>query len=165
MPGTKQEEKQTRREPVEEKVLVCMPAGTLYSLSLPAEMLCGRCSSCQFTCPVHVLWPYFEKFGVGDMPFRDITPAQALAKLRYMLVKLEFEEAAAYRSHDLRRGRAKDIQRNGGTLYEILSAGEWRSPAFLDYLDLQELELDAVVEAHLAESSSEDEDVEGIAPL
>ena len=65
--------------------------------------------------------------------------------------------SASYRTHDLRRGHAKDLQVNGATLYEILAAGEWRSPAFLSYLDLAELERDVVVEAHLDESSSEDE--------
>ena len=36
-------------------------------------------------------------------------------------------------------------------------SGEWRSPAFLQYLNLEELEADAVLEAHIDESSSEDE--------
>ena len=35
--------------------------------------------------------------------------------------------------------------------------GEWKSPAFLSYLDVAEFERDAVIEAHLDESSSEDE--------
>ena len=35
-------------------------------------------------------------------------------------------------------------------------AGEWRSPAFLKYLDVMELESAAVVEAHLEEESDED---------
>ena len=37
---------------------------------------------------------------------------------------------------------------------QILAAGKWKNPAFLHYLDL---ELGAVIEAHQAESSSEDE--------
>ena len=64
----------------------------------------------------------------------------------------------SYRCHDLRRGHAKDMQLNGATLYEILAAGEWKSPAFLDYMSLMELETGAVIEAHQAESSSEDEE-------
>ena len=67
------------------------------------------------------------------------------------------EDAGSYRCHDIRRGHARDLQLNGGSLYEILAAGEWKSPAFLDYLELVELESGAVVEAHMAESSSEDE--------
>ena len=44
-------------------------------------------------------------------------------------------------------------------LHKILEAGEWRSPAFLDYLDTNELEADAVVEAHMDESSGEEMDI------
>ena len=51
------------------------------------------------------------------------------------------------------RGYAKDLQENGAGLLEILRAGEWKSPAFLSYLDINELERDAVVEAHICESS------------
>ena len=40
----------------------------------------------------------------------------------------------------------------GAPLYEILAAGEWRSPAFLDYLDLHSLERDMVIQAHCDES-------------
>ena len=68
------------------------------------------------------------------------------------------------------------MQARGATCREILSAGacrqvlrrvsclhvctgEWRSKGFLAYLDSDQLEDDAVVEAHLDESSgSEEED-------
>ena len=65
--------------------------------------------------------------------------------------------AGKYRTHDWRRGHAKDMQMNGSTLYEILMAGEWRSPSFMTYMDTMELEMGATMEAHMAESSSEDE--------
>ena len=39
----------------------------------------------------------------------------------------------------------------------MLSAGGWRSPAFMKYLDVTELERDAALEAHVAESSSDNE--------
>ena len=39
---------------------------------------------------------------------------------------------------------------------EILNAGGWRSPAFMRYLNLEELETDAVVQAHLDESSEDE---------
>ena len=35
--------------------------------------------------------------------------------------------------------------------------GEWRSPTFLDYLDIMQLERDAVIEAHMDESDEEAE--------
>ena len=63
-----------------------------------------------------------------------------------------------YRCHDLRRGHAKDLVESGASLVEILSAGQWRSPAFLKYLDLRTLERDAVLAACVDDSSGgEDE--------
>ena len=44
----------------------------------------------------------------------------------------------------------------GAPLWQILAAGEWRSPAFLEYLDKHKLEVDAVVQAHVDESDGED---------
>ena len=67
------------------------------------------------------------------------------------------DNAEAYRIHDLRRGHARDLQQYGASLHEILEAGEWRSPAFLKYLDVSSLERDSVLEAHLNESSDDEE--------
>ena len=116
------------------------------------------CSSCKLTCPVHNLWPFFEQYALGCSPFAGITAGKALCKLRTMLTAIGMEKAVSYRCHDLRRGHAKDLQMSGASLYEILAAGEWRSPAFMDYMDTMELEKSVVVEAHMDESSSEDED-------
>ena len=115
------------------------------------------CHSCKLTCPIHTLWPYFEDMQIGHKPFAKITPASALARLRSFLRELGVANAGKYRTHDWRRGHAKDMQMNGSTLYEILMAGEWRSPSFMTYMDTMELEMGATMEAHMAESSSEDE--------
>ena len=77
--------------------------------------------------------------------------------LRDLLGGLGIVDHSSYRCHDLRRGHAKDLQLHGTTLQQILAAGEWKSPAFLHYLSMTELEQGAVIEAHQAESSSEDE--------
>ena len=114
------------------------------------------CNSCMETCPVHVLGAYYEGLGNDVSPFGHITAAAALEMLRCMLEKLEVENARFYRTHDFRRGHARDMQAMGGTLAEILRAGEWSSPAFMKYLDQDELENEAVVEAHLDESGDED---------
>ena len=45
----------------------------------------------------------------------------------------------------------------GAPLWQILEAGEWRSPAFMKYLDAQRLEREIVIQAHVEESESEDE--------
>ena len=116
------------------------------------------CSSCKLTCPVHNLWPFFEEYALGGKPFAGITASKALSKLRAILTAIGMEKATSYRCHDLRRGHAFDLQLSGASLYEILAAGEWRSPAFMDYLDKMLLEKSVVIEAHMNESSSEDED-------
>ncbi len=46
----------------------------------------------------------------------------------------------------LRRGHAQQILNDGGTLAEVLRAGQWSSPAFLLYLDLAEVESTAVLD-------------------
>ena len=43
----------------------------------------------------------------------------------------------------------------GAPLWKILEAGAWRSPAFLAYLDINRLEADLVVQAHVDESDSD----------
>lgn len=113
------------------------------------------CARCTATCPVHALGAWFAGLPVGTKPFSDITAAGSLSTLRFFLAQLGVKDAALYRTHDLRRGHALDLQQRGGTLREILQAGEWSSPAFLSYLDMTQLELGAVVEAHLAESEDD----------
>ena len=88
-------------------------------------------------------------------PFQGITPLNALKILRVMLGLVGVANPECYRTHDLRRGHARDMQAAGKPLYEILTAGNWRSSAFADYMDLQKLEDEAVFEAHLDESDSE----------
>ena len=63
--------------------------------------------------------------------------------------------ADAYWLHDLRCGHAQDMVDNGGRLCEILKAGEWSSPAFKAYLDLDAVEQAVLVEAYLDESEEE----------
>ena len=55
--------------------------------------------------------------------------------------------------------RARLQQTSGAPLHTILAAGEWRSPAFLEYLDVHRLEEDVVVQAHIDESEEEEEEV------
>ena len=113
------------------------------------------CRECAATCPVHVLGPLVDHTAEGVPVFGHITAASALEVLRKMLVALEVQDAGAYRTHDLRRGHALDLQLSGAPLWQILQAGEWRSPAFLQYLDLHRLDRDLVVQAHLDESDDD----------
>ena len=90
-------------------------------------------------------------------PFVRFSPAFALKSLRGMLRRLAVPDCASYRTHDIRRGHTLDLQENGASLAEILRAGRWKSPTFLEDLDLESLEKSAVVEAHIDESSSDDD--------
>ena len=69
----------------------------------------------------------------------------------------QVKDFETYRLHDLRRGHALDLQMSGAPLAEILAAGEWRSLAFMKYLNMHQLKEDLVVEAHLEESEPEDD--------
>jgi hypothetical protein len=80
---------------------------------------------------MHVLAPVLKEIPEGASLFDGITAGAALGVLRHILTSLNVAEAEAYRTHDLRRGHARDLQMYGASLYEILEAGEWRSPAFL----------------------------------
>ena len=95
---------------------------------------------------MHALGRVVEEAGPGGQPFACITPAAALTALRVMLAGIGVEGASEYRCHDLRRGHALDLQLSGAPLWEILAAGEWKWPAFPDYLDVHELETDLMVQ-------------------
>jgi hypothetical protein len=59
---------------------------------------------------------------------------------------VQVPNAAAYGTHAFRRGHARDLLENGSTLAEILRAGQWRSAAFLKYLNIADIEKGAAVE-------------------
>ena len=64
--------------------------------------------------------------------------------------------AQLFRSQDMRRGHAKDLQDAGKSIKEILSAGEWKSPAYLKYQDLDKYEHDIILSAHLDDSDGDE---------
>ena len=88
------------------------------------------CRECKASCPVHVLGPLVASCGIGERGFpglycgashhlcicflgAGINAAEALRTLRRMLELLGVEDHKNYRSHDLRRGHAKDLQLSG----------------------------------------------------
>ena len=116
------------------------------------------CRSCTLTCPVHVLGAYMRALPAGTQPFAHIRASQALLALRELLAELHIPNAGVFRTHDFRRGHAEDLRRGGSRLYEILAAGDWKSGAFLAYLDRVSLERDQVIEAQTGFSDSDAED-------
>ena len=103
-----------------------------------------------------MLGGFFTTLPSDAKPFGAISAAGALDGLREILHDMGIKDAGLFRTHDFRRGHARDLQSNGSTLRDILLAGDWRSPAFMQYLDAEQLEDDAVLEAHEAESSEEE---------
>ena len=83
-----------------------------------------------------------------------------LQTLREMLSELLIARAKEYRTQDLRRGHADDLRRHGGRMCEIYKAGTWRPSAKgpFSYLDLNELEAEAVDEAVDPWSSDSEEE-------
>ena len=106
-----------------------------------------------------MLGAYFASLPAGTRPFSGIIAVSPLAQFRVILSLFCVENVGSYRTRDLRRGQARDMQARGATAREILEMGGWRSGAFMEYLDRDCLVDDAVLEAHLVESDEgEDSD-------
>ena len=114
------------------------------------------CDSDPETCPVCILGPFFQQQPLGVKIFKEFIAKKALSELKMLFALLEVPNYEQYRCHDLRRGHARDLQLKGAGLAEILDAGQWSSPAFLKYLDVHALEASAVLEAHMDESSDDE---------
>ena len=54
--------------------------------------------------------------------------------------------------HSFRRGAASDLLASGGTLAQVLHAGNWRSAAFLRYLRTRDVDVRAAFEVAAADS-------------
>ena len=117
------------------------------------------CEQSPTTCPVHALKDIVGCMHDGHKPFEKVPSHKVLALLRHRMRKLGMPMSEAYETKDFRRGHARDlIEKPGGTLKEVMAMGQWKSSALIDYLDINEIEAGAVIEAHIAESETEDED-------
>ena len=116
---------------------------------------CNEKSMSRISCPVHALGAELAICQHGEPLFAGITAANALATLRNCLTALGVEQAGQYRTQDFRRGHAEDLRASGAPLKAILEAGEWRSPAFMTYLNVELLESEMVLQAHYDESDED----------
>ena len=73
----------------------------------------------------------------GEAPWNDYSSHFVIGRLRADLAKLApvVAEPEKYGTHDFRRGHAEDLRLSGSTLAEILQAGQWKSAAFLRYVN------------------------------
>ena len=129
-----------------------------------------KCSSLfagvdQVACPVHAVRHVLASLQQAEGLFPGIALGNALVVLCIILREVGVDSAGAYRTHDSRRGHALGLQPSdvwcarcgsavtgllvvGATLAEILLAGEWSLPAFLQHLDMYRQERNAVLQAH-----------------
>ena len=92
-------------------------------------------------------------------PLWNYTPDSALKALRRMLTLCNVPLADQFTLKAFRAGKATALAASGKSLGTILQAGEWRSSAFLSYVDT-----DAVDSAQLLEQTLAVSDDEGQAP-
>ena len=76
--------------------------------------------------------------------------------LRAHLSALKVPDANEYSTKAFRRGTAREMLDSQSSLAEVLVAGQWRSAAFLLYIDKMDVEEDAVFAA--LDSLSDEED-------
>ena len=109
-------------------------------------------------CVVHVVLRYVGGMQLGNRVFTSISARTAIDRLRERMRALQAVNWASFRLHDFRRGHAQDMLERGVGLAAILLAGDWRSSAFMSYLDTADLQARAVLEAATqVDSASEDE--------
>ena len=88
--------------------------------------------------------------GVHDpVPVLSVTECE-------IVVDFPFRKNRLHPSRQVRAwGHAEDLLQAGGSLADILAAGDWRSAAFLDYLNKERLVRDRIAEAHAAVTASD----------
>ena len=94
------------------------------------------CKGDPLLCVVHMLWDRFlAHLPDGAQPWAHISPGTARSRLHQILHVLRVPCAKSYGTHDFRRGHAEDMRLSGCSLAEILAAGQWKSSAFLKYMN------------------------------
>ena len=114
------------------------------------------CSVRADLCPVHVLGPCFMQHPPGSTPFAHLSADRARVDLKARACALGWSEPHQHSLQDFRRGHAQDMVDSGSPLAEILRAGQWKSPAFLLYLDINKMEACLAVASCVAESDDEE---------
>ena len=116
------------------------------------------CQQSPDSCVYHLIGALLDGTPIGGTMFGEMSVGAANLSLRLMLNEIGTENACMYRTHDLRRGHAEDLRLAGAPLWKILAAGEWRSPAFMEYLDVHRMETDLVMQGCLDEESDSDQE-------
>ena len=88
-------------------------------------------------CPVHAIWPCIaSRVRPGEKLFSSFPAASVNTALKAVRAKLLAEHAEKYSSHGFRRGSAQELKETGSQWAAIATLGDWKSLAFLGYVDL-----------------------------
>ena len=124
----------------------------------PQGSLLRRPCSCPVNgrqmCVVHRTQGHLCGRAQGTKLFTS-TPAQMLASLRSILASLHVEHPEEYTLKTFRAGHATVLASEGKSIGTILQAGEWRSAAFLSYVDLDVVDASQFLEDVLDTSDAE----------
>ena len=124
----------------------------------PEGSLLSRRCLCQThgpgRCPPHRLSPYLSKFKVGERLW-GWTPAEFTRLMKRMLSLLLAPDAEKFSLKAFRAVKATELAKAGSALGSILAAGEWKSTAFMRYVDEDAVDASAVLGMVTEASDSE----------
>jgi hypothetical protein len=83
---------------------------------------------------MHVANKYIERVSPEERLF-DFTASQFVCAIKRALTLLSIDGAHMFTPKAFRAGRATELASKGVPIGQILKAGEWRSSAFLRYVD------------------------------
>ena len=87
-------------------------------------------------CPVHSMWPCIaSRVQSGQMLFPMYSATSVNTTIKAVLAKIGVDFAHSYSSHGFRRGATQELKEKGSQISVIATVGEWRSLAFLGYVD------------------------------
>ena len=134
---------------------VCGCSGVKYR---PQGSLLRRCCLCSSQgsrfCAVHRLKPVLAKCKRAQ-PLWSFDIGAALKRLRRLLTLSHTPSAPNFTFKAFRAGKATALAAAGKSVGTILQAGEWRSAAFLNYVDT-----DVVDQARLLDQAMDQPDEE-----
>ena len=110
---------------------------------------CSSTKEVAVLCPVHAFlrfmkWQGPRRFGKVFPGFNQRSFQRALRAHLQQVNEVALAEVAT--SHGFRRGSAQELLKSKTPMAQILQAGGWKSPAFLEYLDKEEIDCEAILE-------------------
>ena len=124
------------------------------------SLLSRQCSCVSWSpayCIVHRAARWLEDYAVAaGGALWDLTPSAFVRTLRAQLAIVGHPLAKQASPKAFRAGRATEMAARCSPLGEILLAGEWRSRAFLSYVDIDAIDVPAVLGAALEDDNDED---------